>query len=167
MAASSVKKTRGWRGLARRRPSGTLVLPAFLQALGPHAREAAWAPGPGTHCASRRRRLPGLVSSTGNPSTVCLCPGQPARSNTDPRAHPLGDESTKEEEENLEQGLGGKWRREGLKETRPRGSSQQGLLVASEEERERLERSEKNNHRRTLKQENEEKTNVDMLYKKA
>lgn len=44
---------------------------------------------------------------------------------------------------------------------------EQGLLVASEEERERLERSEKNNHRRTLKQENEEKTNVDMLYKKA
>uniref|UniRef100_A0A8D2EA72 Uncharacterized protein n=1 Tax=Theropithecus gelada TaxID=9565 RepID=A0A8D2EA72_THEGE len=123
MAASSVEKTRGWRGLALRRPSGTLVLPAFLQALGPHAREAAWAPGPGTHCASRRRRLPGPVSSTGNPSTVCLCPGQPLRSNTDPRAHPLGDEGTKEEEENLEQSLGGKWRREGLKETRPRGSS--------------------------------------------
>lgn len=54
---------------------------------------------------------------------LSLCPGQPARSNTDPRAHPLGDEGTKEEEENLEQGLGGKWRREGLKETRPRGSS--------------------------------------------
>lgn len=45
--------------------------------------------------------------------------------------------------------------------------SEQGLLVASEEEQERLERSEKNNHRRTLKQENEEKTNVDMLYRKA
>ncbi|EHH28865.1 hypothetical protein EGK_19398, partial [Macaca mulatta] len=29
-----------------------------------------------------------------NPSTVCLCPGQPTSSNADTRAHPLGDEGS-------------------------------------------------------------------------
>nr|XP_045254902.1 UPF0488 protein C8orf33 isoform X3 [Macaca fascicularis] len=65
-----------------------------MAALGHLAGEAAAAPGPGTPCASRRHRLPGLVSSVRNPSTVCLCPGQPTSSNADTRAHPLGDEGS-------------------------------------------------------------------------
>ncbi|XP_031525768.1 UPF0488 protein C8orf33 homolog isoform X1 [Papio anubis] len=65
-----------------------------MAALGHLAGEAAAAPGPGTPCASRRHRLPGLVSSVRNPSTVCLCPGQPTSSNADTRAHPLGDEAS-------------------------------------------------------------------------
>nr|XP_054513175.1 UPF0488 protein C8orf33 homolog isoform X1 [Pan troglodytes] len=63
-----------------------------MAAPGHLAGEAAAAPGPGTPCASRRPRLPGPVSSVRNPSTVCLCPGQPTCSNADSRAHPLGDE---------------------------------------------------------------------------
>nr|XP_037855831.1 UPF0488 protein C8orf33 homolog isoform X1 [Chlorocebus sabaeus] len=65
-----------------------------MAALGRLAGEAAAAPGPGTPCASRRHRLPGAVSSVRNPSTVCLCPGQPTSSNADTRAHPLGDEAS-------------------------------------------------------------------------
>nr|XP_045245779.1 uncharacterized protein LOC107128683 isoform X1 [Macaca fascicularis]XP_045245780.1 uncharacterized protein LOC107128683 isoform X1 [Macaca fascicularis] len=72
-------------------------------------------------CASRRRWLPGPVSSAGNPSTVSA-QGNPCAVTPTPE-DPLGDEGTKEEEENPEQGLGGKWRREGLREARPRGSS--------------------------------------------
>lgn len=87
------RRAGGW-ALHCRWPSVTLVLPPFLQALGRLAGEAAAAPGPGTPCASRRHRLPGAVSSVRNPSTVCLCPGQPTSSNADTRAHPLGDEAS-------------------------------------------------------------------------
>lgn len=87
------RRAGGWASHCRW-PSVTLVLPPFLQALGHLAGEAAAAPGPGTPCASRRHRLPGLVSSVRNPSTVCLCPGQPTSSNANTRAHPLGDEGS-------------------------------------------------------------------------
>uniref|UniRef100_A0A2K6LWM7 Uncharacterized protein n=1 Tax=Rhinopithecus bieti TaxID=61621 RepID=A0A2K6LWM7_RHIBE len=65
-----------------------------MAALGHLAREAAASPGPGTPRASCRHQLLGPVSSTWNPSTAYLCPGQPTCSNTDSRAHPLGDEGS-------------------------------------------------------------------------
>ncbi|KAL4678298.1 hypothetical protein H8959_020972 [Pygathrix nigripes] len=65
-----------------------------MAALGHLAREAAASPGPGTTRASCRHQLLGPVSSTRNPSTAYLCPGQPTCSNTDSRAHPLGDEGS-------------------------------------------------------------------------
>uniref|UniRef100_A0A2K5ZYT5 Uncharacterized protein n=1 Tax=Mandrillus leucophaeus TaxID=9568 RepID=A0A2K5ZYT5_MANLE len=48
-----------------------------MVALGHLAREGVASPGPGTPHESRRHQLPGPVSSTRNPPTACLCPGQP------------------------------------------------------------------------------------------
>ncbi|XP_017376881.1 UPF0488 protein C8orf33 homolog isoform X2 [Cebus imitator] len=65
-----------------------------MAALGHSAGEAAAVPAPGSPRASRRHLLLDPVSSAGNPSAVCLCPGQRTCSNTASRVHPLGDEGS-------------------------------------------------------------------------